>query len=60
MQDLFISFDEGWGEPYAYFVARMQARGGYGGRTTCHTMALMPDRGKVQTYRHNRCLKTLG
>lgn len=27
MQDLFIYFDEGWGEPYAYFVTRMQAKG---------------------------------
>ena len=27
MQDLFIDFEEGWGEPYEYFVKTMQAKG---------------------------------
>lgn len=27
LQDLFIGFDEGWGESYEYFVKRMQAKG---------------------------------
>jgi hypothetical protein len=60
MQDLFIDFEEGWGEPYEYFVKIMQSKGYLWGKHYLPHDGAHARQGESQNLSPQQMLKNLG
>ncbi|WP_049063747.1 terminase [Acinetobacter seifertii] len=60
MQDLFIDFEEGWGEPYEYFVKIMQSKGYLWGKHYLPHDGAHARQGQSQNLSPQQMLKNLG
>jgi hypothetical protein len=60
LQDLFIDFDEGWGEPYEYFTKRMQAKGYLWGKHYLPHDGAHARQGQSQNLSPQQMLQKLG
>ena len=60
MQDLFIDFEEGWGEPYEYFVKTMQAKGYLWGKHYLPHDGAHERQGQVANLSPQKMLQNLG
>lgn len=60
LQDLFIDFDEGWGEPYEYFIKRMQAKGYLWGKHYLPHDGAHARQGESQNLSPQQMLQNLG
>ncbi|MDC4306302.1 terminase [Acinetobacter baumannii] len=60
MQDLFIDFEEGWGEPYEYFVKLMQSKGYLWGKHYLPHDGAHARQGQSQNLSPQQMLKNLG
>ena len=60
MQDLFIDFEEGWGEPYEYFVNIMQSKGYLWGKHYLPHDGAHARQGQSQNLSPQQMLKNLG
>ena len=60
MQDLFIDFEEGWGEPYEYFVKIMQSKGYLWGKHYLPHDGAHARQGESKNLSPQQMLKNLG
>ncbi len=60
MQDLFVDFEEGWGEPYEYFTKIMQAKGYLWGKHYLPHDGAHERQGQVANLSPQKMLQNLG